>query len=443
MLSSRGLKTKETKKIKTQFKVDACRITTGFLIAVLAFCAVSTSFCPSAQAAGGWSKTYGGTGSDIGTGWTLLTSDGGYAIEGDTSSFGAGGSDFWLIKTDADGTVQWNKTYGGAQNEVSGDMCQTSDGGYAIAGGTSSFGAGGSDLWLVKTDAGGNAQWNKTYGGTGSEIAYHVVQTSDGGYAVAGSATSFGSGGQDAWFVKTDSSGNAQWNKTYGGNTTDWVVDVIKTSDGGYALSGATTSFGAGGQDAYLVKTDAAGTLLWNKTYGGTGADMAESIIQTSDSGYVWAGYTSSFGAGGMDVWFVKTDSSGNMQWNKTYGTASNELAIHVIQTADGYAMVGWNYVNGQDFLLIKTDASGNAQWNMTYGGTGVENGYALLQSSDGGYVLTGSTSSFGAGGNDFWLVKTDGVGVVPEFTHWLVPVLTLALAGFLKMRKKKPFRAH
>jgi predicted secreted protein len=402
--------------MKGKVGVTTGRFMAGVMGVILMSCAVLAVVCPCARAISTWTKTYGGTGADLGTGWTVQTSDGGYAIEGDTSSFGAGGSDFWLIKTDADGNMQWNKTYGGALNEVSGDMCQTSDGGYAIAGGTYSFGAGGEDLWLVKTDSVGTLLWNKTYGGTGSEIAYHVVRTSDGGYAMAGSTTSFGAGGQDAWLVKTDADGNMQWNKTYGGTKADWVVDVIKTSDGGYAIIGATNSFGAGGQDAWLIKTDDAGTMLWNKTYGGTGADMGESMVQTGDGGYAWVGYTSSFGAGGIDCWFVKTDASGNMQWNKTYGTTLNELAIHVIQTADeGYAMVGWTYANGQDFLLIKTDASGNMLWNMTYGGTGVENGYALLQTNDGGYLLTGQTSSFGAGGNDIWVVKTDAAGVIPE----------------------------
>jgi len=403
---------------------------------------IATALLTVTGGASVWDKTYGGAGSDIGTGWTVQTSDGGYAIEGDTESFGMGGSDAWLIKTDADGNVQWNKTYGGALNEVSGDMCQTSDGGYAIAGGTYSFGAGSEDFWLVKTDADGMAYWAKTYGGTGNEIAYHVVQTSDGGYAMAGSTTSFGAGSEDAWLVKTDASGNMQWNKTYGGNSSDYVVDVIKTSDGGYAIEGMTRSFGAGGMDAWLVKTDAAGTMLWNKTYGGTGTDMGESIVQTSDGGYAWVGYTTSFGAGGMDCWFVKTDAAGNMQWNKTYGTTGAELAIHMIQTADeGYAMVGWNYVNGQDFLLIKTDAAGNLQWNLTYGGTGVENAYALLQASDGGYVMTGNTNSFGAGGNDIWLVKTNALGVVPEGLTIGVMLLLTTVAVIVGTRyfRKQP----
>jgi hypothetical protein len=371
--------------------------------------------CPCARAACGWSKTYGGTGEDIGYGQVIQTSDGGYAVSGYTDSFGAGGSDFWLIKTDADGNMQWNKTYGGALDEVSGGMCQTNDGGYAMAGYTKSFGAGGQDFWLVRTGANGNAYWAKTYGGTGDDYAIYVIQSVDGGYVMSGYTNSFGAGGYDAYLVKTDASGNMQWSKTYGGNGTDYGYGVVQTSDGGYAISGYTTSNGTNKEDAWLIKTDAAGNMQWNKTYGGTGTDEALGIVQSSDGGYAIEGYTNSFGAGSMDFYLVKTDAAGNMQWNKTYGTTAMELAIHGMQTADGgYAIIGITMAHGQDFLLVKTDASGNLQWNMTYGGTGAENGYALLQTSDGGYVLTGNTNSFGAGGNDVWLVKTDEFGNAP-----------------------------
>ena len=149
----------------------------------------------------------------------------------------------------------------------------------------------------------------------------------------------------------------------------------------------------------------------------------------------------------GADIYKkIKTDASGNMQWNKTYSTDVADVGIHLIQTADGgYAMVGWNYGNGQDFVLYKTDADGNLQWNMTYGGTGVENGYALLQSSDGGYVLTGNTNSFGAGGNDIWLVKTNGLGVVPEGLTLEVMLLlsTIAVIVSVSYFRKRPKRQN
>jgi predicted secreted protein len=413
------------------------------MFAILVSFVFSVAVCPCASAASMWSKTYGGTGDDTARGETVQTSDGGYAILGETKSFGAGGSDFWLFKTDADGVMQWNKTYGGALDEVSGDMYQTTDGGYALAGATYSFGAGGEDFWLVKTGADGVAYWAKTYGGTSDEHAYVVVQTSDGGYALAGYTDSFGAGNRDFYLVKTDADGNMEWSKTYGGTDMDFAYTMIRTSDGGYALAGYTDSFGAGGNDTWLVKTDASGNMQWNKTYGGTGNDGAIDIIESSAGGYVLTGYTGSFG-GVFLVYLVKTDTSGNIQLEAAYGATFLEVGIHVIQTVDGgYAMAGYNYANGQDFILIKTDADGTLEWETTYGGTGFETAYALLQASDGGYVLTGSTSSYGAGSNDIWLLKTDELGVVPEYSSLLIPALVLIATAFLIVNKKRLLRAR
>ena len=195
-----------------------------------------------------WSKTYGGAGSD-GASSVVQTGDGGYALAGETESF-----DAWLVKTDSAGTMLWNKTYGGAAADLASSVMQRYDGGYALAGSTASFGAGYWDFWLVMTDASGNLQWSKTYGGAGSDGASSVVQTGDGGYALAGYTYSFGSGNGDAWLVKTDASGNLQWSKTYGGASGDYASSVVQTGDRGYALAGSTASFGAGSDDFWLVK---------------------------------------------------------------------------------------------------------------------------------------------------------------------------------------------
>jgi predicted secreted protein len=219
-----------------------------------------------------------------------------------------------------------------------------------------------------------------------------LVATSDGGYALAGSTTLGVSISDYAyfWLVKTDELGNREWNRTYGLGV---AFSVVAASDGGYALAGYKGSFWT--PVPCLVKTDALGNMQWNWTYGEIGGFVARSLIATNDGGYVLAGGS----------WLVKTDALGNVEWNRTCGYYVNS----VVATSDGgYALAGGRDDN---FWLVKTDAFGNMQWNMTYGGTGVENGYALLQSSDGGYVLTGSTNSFGAGGNYFWLVKTDALG--------------------------------
>jgi PKD repeat protein/predicted secreted protein len=356
-----------------------------------------------------WSKTYGGTNDD--EAWCVVqTTDGGYALAGYSSSFGAGGEDFWLVKTDSSGNAQWNKTYGGTGREQATSMVQASDDRYVLAGFSSSFGAGGEDFWLVKTDANGNMQWNKTYGGTNTDGAFSVTQTSDGGYAMAGYTASFGAGGEDFWLVKTDAVGNAQWNKTYGGAYDECASHILQTIDGGYLLTGDTRSFGADGSDIWLVKTDSDGNMQWNKTYGGPNDDYGHSAVQTSDGEYA---ITGGFGHAGfyLDFWLVKTDASGNMLWNKTYGGTDQENPLGLIQTSDGgYVMAGLTYSFGagsQDGWLVKTDSAGNMMWNKTYGGASMDYlGNNMVQTSDGGYALTGWTESFGAGGPDFWLIK-------------------------------------
>ena len=352
----------------------------------------------------------------------LQTSDGGYAIAGYTDSFGAGGIDIFLVKTDSAGTMQWNKTYGGTGDESGRSFVRTSDGGYAIAGYTSSFGAGASDVYLVKTDSAGTMQWNKTYGGTGTDLGYSVVQTSDGGYAIAGRTNSFGAGGIDVYLVKTDSAGSMQWNKTYGGTGNDVGNSIVQTYDSIYAIAGYTNSFGAGGNDVYLVMTDSHGSMQWNKTYGGTGNDVGNSIVQTSDYWYfgtdfwyVIVGDTSSFGAGEEDVYLIKTSTSGNMVWNKTYGGTGDESGNSVVRTSDGgYAVAGYTYSFGagfSDVYLVKTDSAGSMQWSKTYGGTDGERGHSIIKTSDGGYVIAGDIHYSYIGGFDIFLVKSDVYG--------------------------------
>ena len=351
-----------------------------------------------------WTKTYGGTGGEEARS-LVATSDGGYALAGYTESYSAGGSDAWLVKTAANGTAQWSKAYGETGNDLAFSVVETVDGGYAIAGQTYSY-ASDYDFWLVKTDANGNAQWDKTYEGAGYDVAYSLVATSDGGYALAGTTLNYVGVG-DFWLVKTDANGNEQWNKTYGGTYTDEAYSLVETSDGGYALTGYTTSFGAGSEDFWLVKTDMAGNMEWNKTYGGTGYDESHSLIQTADGGYAIAGSTQSYGGG--DFWFVKADANGNEQWNKTYGGTMAEAAFSIIQTIDGgYALTGVTFSYGagsKDAWLVRTDANGNAQWNKTYGGTDFDGAYSLVETSDGGYALAGYTAYY----TDYnaWLVKT------------------------------------
>ncbi len=359
----------------------------------------------------GRTQPYGGVNYDHAYS-VVQTSDGGYALAGYTDSYGAGGNEFWLVKTDAYGTLQWSQAYGGADNEIAYSMIQTLDGGYALAGYTASFGAGKYDLWLVKTDSAGNQRWNRTYGGADYDYAYSMVETSDGGYALAGHTDSYGAGDDDFWLVKTDAYGTLQWSQTYGGTNNNYAHSMVQTSDGGYALAGYAESYIADDPSFWLVKTDSAGNLQWNQTYGGAVYDYAYSVVQTSDGGYALAGMTDSYGAGGYDFWLVKTDSIGNPQWNRTYGGASYEIAYSMVHTSDGgYALTGFSASFGAgkyDVWLVKTDSAGNQQWNQTFGGAKFDYAYSLVQMSDGGYALAGLTNSYGAGDFDFWLVKTD-----------------------------------
>jgi len=318
-------------------------------------------------------------------------------------------------------STEWNRTYGGTGYDGASSLVQTADGGYALAGATAPSLGGSYDAWFVKVDASGNMLWNKTYGGTDYDWAYSVVQTTEGGYALAGTTMSFGDGSEDAWLVKTDAAGNMLWNKTYGGTGGDYAFWVVQTTEGGYALAGTTASFGAGGFDFWLIKTDAAGNMLWNKTYGGTDYDWASPVVQTADGGYALAGATTSFGAGGFDFWLVKTDSTGNMLWNRTYGGTGDDKAFALGPTSDGgYALAGYTVSFGAgsyDFWLVKTDAAGDMLWNKTYGGTGDDEADSLVQTTDGGYALAGETSSFGAGSYDFWLVKVAGASPTYDVT--------------------------
>jgi hypothetical protein len=252
-----------------------------------------------------WSNTFGGPGEDYGLS-VQQTSDGGYIIAGSTQSYGAGSFDVWLIKADSSGNMAWNRTFGGSGNDKGSSVQQTSDGGYVIAGSTTSYGAGNADVWLIKTDSSGDAEWDKTFGGPPLDYGNSVGQTSDGGYVIVCYTDSYGAGSGDVWLIKTDSSGNEVWNKTFGGSRDDYGNSVGQTSDGGYIIAGETSSYLGGGGGAWLIRTDSSGNEEWNKTFGGSSSDGGSSVQQTSDGGYIFTGAIYSYEAGSYDVWLMK-----------------------------------------------------------------------------------------------------------------------------------------
>jgi len=371
---------------------------------------------PAVRPSSHFCKAIGGEKFDVGVS-LIQTSDGGYAIAGITTSFGAGRGDAYVVKLDANGNLQWTKTIGGESDDWGRSLIQTSDGGYVIAGNTNSFGTGDEAIYVVKLDVNGNLQWTKTIGGKKGEEGASLIQTSDGGYAIAGSTASFGAGQLDVYVVKLDANGNLQWTKTIGGPASEAGSSLIQTSDGGYAIAGLTESFGAGNGDVYVVKLDANGNLQWTKTIGGPASDVGNSLIQTSDGGYAIAGATNSFGAGRYDVYVVKLDANGNLQWTKTIGGKGWDVGLSLIQTSDGgYAIAGATQSFGagkkEDVYVVKLDAHGNLQWTKTIGGENDDRGFSLIQTSDGGYTIAGSTQSFGAGKKeDVYVIKLDKNG--------------------------------
>ncbi len=357
-----------------------------------------------------WTTTLGGTDNDWGFS-VQESSDGKYIIAGYTASFGAGYYDVYLIKTHADGETLWTRVYGGVDDDRGFSIQETSDGGYIIAGITHSFGAGSYDFYLIKTDENGNALWEKTFGGTDNDWGFSVSETSDGGYIIVGNTESYGEGESDVYVIKTDVNGDTLWTKTYGGEKDDVGVSIQKTSDSGYIIAGRTSSFGSGYYDVYLIKINDDGDTQWAKTYGGTEDDGGVSVQQTSDGGYIIGGNTKSYGEGESDVYLIKIDETGSVLWTITYGGTEDDGCLSIQETSDGgYIVTGFTTLSNiptwnSDVYLIKTDANGNALWVETYGGTKFDIGYSVQETSDGGYIIAGATYSEGSS-NDVYLIK-------------------------------------
>jgi hypothetical protein len=354
-----------------------------------------------------WNKTFGGTENDIGYS-VQQTTDGGYILAGCTCSYGIGTAfDVWLIKTYSNGTEQWNKTFGenlDDHDDWGYSVQQTLDGGYIIAGGTTTYGEGDSSVWLIKTYANGTEQWNKTFGGNITQEGNSVQQTTEGGYIITGFTSSYGAGESDVWLIKTDSNGDKQWNKTFGGPDDETGLSVQQTTEGGYIITGFTSSYGAGESDVWLIKTDSNGDEQWNKTFGGTYYDSGYSVQQTLDGGFIITGFTDTAGIGNYKVWLIKTDSKGDEQWNKKFGEITRNEGFSVQQTLDGgYIITGHtsSYV-----WLIKTDSNGDEQWNKKFGGINDDIGRCVEQTLDGGFIIAGDTQSYSAGLQDIWLIK-------------------------------------
>jgi len=341
--------------------------------------------------------------------------------------------------------VEWDKIFGGSESDEASSLIQTDDGGYAIAGETSSYSVGNEDFWLIKLDSKGNKLWDKTFGGSSSDNAKSLIQTTDGGYAVAGYTFSKGAGYEDFWLMKLNGNGNMEWDKTFGGSHWDRAHSLIQTNDGGYVVAGYTFSKGSGKEDFWIIKLNSQGNIDWDRTYGGASYDEASSLIQTNDGGYAVAGKTYSKGASAADFWLIKLDIKGNVEWDETFGGSNYDEASSLIQTDDGgYAIAGGTSSKGEggyDFWVIKLDSTGNKEWDKTFGGNNYDYASSLIQISNGSYVVAGWTKSKGAGAADFWVIKFSEKKaniIIPFLLALILPALAIIYYLFLLPKKKE-----
>lgn len=365
-----------------------------------------------------WEKTYGST-TNEGAKSVQQTADGGYVVAG-WVQVGRDNLDFYLLKTDARGNLEWEKTFGGLGDDHAESVQQTADGGYIAAGWTKPNG-GSSDVYVIKTDANGDKQWERTYGGAREDLGHSIKQTPDGGYIVAGETNSYGR--NNVYLLKTDPVGDIVWERNYGDpavdSNTGYSVDL--TSDGGYIVGGKINPYPEN-DDCYFVKTNAAGDLLWEKAHGGSDNDLVYSVQQTLDGGYIAAGFTQSFGSGSFDAYILKINANGEKQWDRTFGTEYYDVFYSCLQTRDGdYIAAG--YGSSPDIApryvrIVKLDTHGYRKWELIVKGAEYREAHSVIQTSDGGYMVAGQKDNDLPWRNDVYLIKLAKPAAVP-YRRW------------------------
>jgi len=424
-----------------------------------------TSLYITAQPSIEWQKSLGGTGNDYGAS-IKQTNDGGYIVgsttvssDGDVTGY-HGSGDFWIVKLTNIGTIDWQQSLGGSDSESLRDVKQTSDGGYIAVGNSYSSNGdvasnfGGSDYWVVKLTSNGSIDWEKNYGGSNDDVAYSIEETFDGGFIAAGYTSSDNGdvsnnyGDRDYWVIKLKSDGIIEWQKSLGGTGSDWGYSVCQTSDSGYVVAGRSSSNdndvtgNHGNSDCWVVKLTTTGDISWQKSYGGTGGEVLEMIKQTSDGGYILAASSTSNDGdvggnyGLYDFWIVKIFSDGTINWKKTMGGTGFDWAHSIQETIDGGFIVSGRSsssdidVTGHhfsyDYWVVKLSASGNISWQKSLGGDGADIAYSVCQNTDGDYVVAGASESTNGnvignqGFHDVWVVKLSFTVEVTELEESL-----------------------
>lgn len=363
-----------------------------------------------------WNRTYGGEKIDLFKSIIELP-DGNFIVRGDRDFHLTGAGyrygDGWILKLDSEGDLVWDKKFGETGTDFCNALIQTSDGGYVLGFTTDSFSSGDWDLRLIKTDSNFKEEWSKEFIKTNDQVVHCVQKTDDDGFVVAGPTLI--ENHPDLWLSKIDSDGNEIWNNVFGGEYLDYGNDVIQTEDGGYLIVGISESFGVGKWDGWILKTDSDGNEEWNKTYGGNYDDKFQKVRKTNDGGFIIAGtiqIDKTIDNKNDDIWLIKLDHDYNLEWERTFGELNfHERGNSIQQTKDsGFIVVGSHFsvttsVNKQG-LMLKVDSNGYEEWNTTFGGSEDETCNNIIQTTDGGYLVVGKTNSYGSGEYDGWIVK-------------------------------------
>mgnify|MGYP001405844775 CR=1 FL=1 len=372
---------------------------------------------------GGFERIYGGYTVDKAF-YILELPDGGFIVCGSQDSVLAVWGDAVVMRLDFTGDTVWTQEIYTPLDEKFYSVASASDNSFVLAGHVDSPVTEDSDLFLVKMGLDGSTIWEKRIGiANEDDWATKVRATSDGGYVIAGFTTSFSDGNLDMYMVKTDSEGDTIWTRHGGRNLDDVAYDILQTPDNGYIVTGITESDIMGIRDIFLLKTDELGDTIWSRTYGGSEHDEAYGVEMTDDGGYIIVGSTQSYGSGGFDVYIICTDEFGDTLWTRTYGSSFMEWASDIQKTDDGcYLIAGWSSAFsglGHQIYLLKIDADGYLVWERNYGGTSNDVANAVIQTSDMGIAMCGFSYSYGAIAGDIFVVRTDSTGNVLAEEAW------------------------